>query len=157
MMEKLSKTKVISVFSFVIISLIIISYFLFLVVDLANNNREKWIDENVNVQLCGTIINKKAVTRWGRDITISCIKINYSNTDSLTIYRKSDYIYLKIKNNIATMVLYLSYKDADSVSINMENNRLEKYYKNGKLIAEYPLSLDCAYASDEDLEMCDNL
>lgn len=120
-----------------------------------NKDRKEWIKDNITVQFHGRIISKKAVNRGGRDITIGCIKVNYSNTDSIIIQNKRDYIYLKIQDSIATFVLNFPCEQADSVSINMENNRVERYYKNGELFVEYPLSLRSAYATDEDLKFCD--
>lgn len=118
-------------------------------------NREKkdWI-ESVDVQFSGKIIQKTKIRRMAREICIVCIQIDYSNVDSILLYNKSQYQYLKIENNIATMVIPVEDYDIDSVSVNINNNRMKKYYKKGILEEEYPLSFSSAYATEQDLQIC---
>ncbi len=118
-----------------------------------NKENEDWL-ESVDIQFSGKIIQKTKVRRMARKICIVCIQIDYSNVDSILLYNKSLYKYLKIENNIATMVIPVEGYNIDSVSVNINNNRMERYYKKGILETEYPLSLSSAYATEQDLQIC---
>lgn len=140
---------------FVIIVVLIITTRLYFTIRY-NQRTEEWIND-IRVEFSGKIINKKEVTRGGRKIVIVCIKTNYSNTDSIVLQSNDKFRYLKISDKIATMVIPDELYEVDSVALNINNNRIERYYKNGVLEVEYPLSLNCAYATEKDLQMCDDL
>ncbi len=140
---------------FVIIILLIITTRLYFTIH-NNQKNEEWIN-NIKIEFSGKIINKQEVTRGGRRIVIICVKIDYSNTDSIVLQSKDKFRYLKISDKIATMVIPAELYEIDSVALNIKNNRIERYYKNGILEVEYPLSLNSAYATEKDLQICDNL
>ena len=119
------------------------------------NREEKELIKSVDVQFSGKIIQKTKVTRMAREICIVCIQIDYANVDSILLYDKNLYQYLKIENNIATMVISVGDYNIDSVSVNINNNRIKKYFKKGILEAEYPLFFDSAYATEQDLQICE--
>lgn len=70
------------------------------------------------------------------------------------IYDTQYYIAVKIKDRIATFVLPYDAYDADSVEININNNRIEKYFKDGVLLTERPISFESAYIAESDLKTC---
>lgn len=121
-----------------------------------NNNRKEWLN-TVEVQFSGKIVETREVMRKGRITYINCVKIDYSNVDSIMITNKKYYVFLKIKDGFTTLVLPENIMEGDSVVINMNNDRKERYYRNGILIDEFPLSLSRGYATDEDMEICDNI
>ena len=53
------------------------------------------------------------------------------------------------------MVISVGDYNIDSVSVNINNNRIKKYFKKGILEAEYPLFFDSAYATEQDLQICE--
>lgn len=115
-----------------------------------NKNKLKYID-TIDIQCSGKIIHKEYITRSSREIIVCCIKVHYSNVDSITIFDNNHYTFFRIKNNIATKLLSYNVEEADSVSININNDRKERYFKNGILLEEYPLSLGSGYATYDDL------
>ena len=139
-----------AIIGFIIIMIIILlvtSYF----TTQNNKKRGEWIN-NVTVEFSGKIIDKRNITRGGRQRTIVCIKVDYSNTDSIVLQSDDQYEYLKISNKIATMVIPPEYYEIDSIALNVNNNRTVEYYKDGALVIDYPLSLNCAYVTEEDLK-----
>lgn len=121
-----------------------------------NNNRKEWLN-TVEVQFSGKIVETRKVMRQGRITYINCVKIDYSNVDSIMITNKKYHVFLKIKDGFTTLVLPENIMEGDSVVINMNNDRKERFYRNGILIDEFPLSLSRGYATDKDMEICDNI
>jgi hypothetical protein len=116
-------------------------------------NKDEFLNE-INIEFCGRIINKEKKLRWGKEKIICCIDVAYSNVDSAYIYNTQYYIALKIKNKIATFVLPFTANNADSIAINIGNDRMERYYKDNILILESPIDFDSAYIAEDDLNIC---
>lgn len=138
----------------IFISLVITGFFLLLSF---NNKRARIADKSrnrINIELSGRIISKEEKRRWGRERIICCVDMSYSNIDSIYIYDTQYYIAVKIKDKIATFVLPYDAYDADSVEININNNRIEKYFKDGILLTERPISFESAYIAERDLKTC---
>lgn len=83
-----------------------------------------------------------------------CVKIDTANLDSIKILNEKYYIFLRIENGIASFSIPSSYRNLDSVSVNMNNNRKEQFYEKGHLLGEYPLSFSYAYLREKKLEHC---
>lgn len=118
-----------------------------------NKKRQEELNK-VDIQFTGTIIKKKEIRRSGRTSVAACIDLNYTNMQLYSFLKEKQYIYCRVENNIASIVIPSTYFRTDSVAINMNNNRLEQYYCKGELIAEFPLSLSYAYLKVEDLNKC---
>lgn len=116
-------------------------------------NRDRFM-ETIDVQFCGKVINKQNITRWGREVTLICVKIDTANIDSIKIFNKRFYTFLRIEKGIASIVIPSVDSDLDSVAINMQNNRKEQFFVDGQLLKEYLLSFSYAYLNEQDLESC---
>lgn len=114
---------------------------------------EVWL-ESVQVQFTGKVISKHSIIRGGRGITICCYQVTYANMDSVTYYNKELYQFLHIKDSVVTYVIFESSENTDSIAFNMKNDRFIRLFRKGILIEEYPLSLNCAYANEDDLKIC---
>lgn len=122
----------------------------------SNSERQQYLD-TINIQFTGTVINKKEITRRERPNIIICVDLSHSNTQHYSILNEKHYIFCEINNGIASFVIPKEYESVDSVSINMDNNRLQRYYYKGELLTEYPLSFSYAYLTLEDLQWCSHI
>ncbi|NDV97348.1 hypothetical protein D0T84_20955 [Dysgonomonas sp. 521] len=140
------------VFVFIFIMLILFGVFLFIT---KQNKREyNHYYGQINVQFFGRILEQKTVSRLGRDRTVICIKLNYSNIDSIRILDEKHF--LRIEKNMASMVIAPEYSNLDSISFNVNNNGMVEYFICGKLLSKHPLSLSLSYSylNINDLENC---
>lgn len=120
------------------------------------NERHQCLD-SINIEFTGTVISKKEITRDHRPKIIICVDLSYSNTQYYSILNEKHYIFCKIDNGIASFVIPRIYERVDSVSVNMNNDRLQRYYYKGELLTEYPLSFSYSYLTIEDLQWCSYL
>jgi|SRR5690242_4579463 len=107
-----------------------------------------------NIQFKGRIINSTVIDRYGKKYVVWCIKLDYTNTDSIYIFNDLDAV--KIKNGIATIPGGLYQKDLipTYVEINMNNSLVNKiYYQNGQ-VREYEMGLGSGGLIEEDMHDC---
>jgi hypothetical protein len=107
-----------------------------------------------NIQFKGKVIKSTVIDRYGKQYVLLCIKLDYTNTDSIYIF--NNLCALKIKDGIATMPGGLYDKDliASYVEINMNNSSKNKiYYKNGQ-VGEYEIGLGSGGLIENDMKDC---
>ncbi|HEU5052657.1 MAG TPA: hypothetical protein VFT78_06070 [Hanamia sp.] len=107
-----------------------------------------------NIQFKGRIINSTVIDRYGKKYVVWCIKLDYTNTDSIYIFNDLDAV--KIKNGIATIPGGLYQKDLipTYVEINMNNSLVNRiYYQNGQF-REYEMGLGSGGLIEKDMKDC---
>jgi hypothetical protein len=105
----------------------------------------------------GKVINYSVVhnEQFGKDYSVLCIKLDYSNTDSF--YYFEDKNALRIKDGIATIPVGVLVPGQIPVyvDVNMNNNYKIIFHFADKRTEIYPLSFNYTGLSKEDLNYCD--
>ncbi|MBK5722311.1 hypothetical protein JGH11_15660 [Dysgonomonas sp. Marseille-P4677] len=100
------------------------------------------------------LVKKKKAVGAGKELSVVLISPIAMLIIYIYIYDTQYYTAIKIKDRIATFVLPYDAYEVDSVAININNNRIEKYFKDGVLLTERPISFESAYIAESDLKTC---
>ncbi|MFC4232628.1 hypothetical protein ACFOW1_12035 [Parasediminibacterium paludis] len=108
-----------------------------------------------NLHFKGKVINISLIDRYSKKYSMLCIKLDYSNRESI-YYFENDY-FLKIKNGIATLPdgLFLSdSKIIDYVEVDMNSEKKEiLHYKDGS-VEEYGYFVNAGWLYESDVNIC---
>ncbi|MGN6195590.1 MAG: hypothetical protein ACTHOB_11685 [Ginsengibacter sp.] len=107
-----------------------------------------------NIQFKGKVMSSIVIDRYGKQYIVLCIKLDYTNTDSVYIFNNLSA--LRIKDGIATIPggLYEKGLIASYVEINMDNSLKNKiYYQNGEE-REYEIGLGSGGLIENDMKDC---
>ena len=118
--------------------------------------RKLWTGVLGKVSFKGRVIDYEMVhnEQFGKDYSVICIKLDYSNTDS--IYYFQDKNALRIKDSIATIPggVLVPGQIPVYLEVNMNNNyRIIAHFADGST-ETYPLNFNYTGLSKEDLNYC---
>ena len=124
-----------------VLSIIMLGFLSIVTISTKNSNRQAEAEQKSfykalgNIHFKGKVINFSLIDRYSKRYALACVKLDYTNRDSIYIYQ-NDYC-LVIKNGIAMIPVGFSPSDSkivDSIEVNMDSDNKEIFhYKNGSI------------------------